>query len=464
MSTPALPTLALADAEAATLSRLVATAAEDTWRLRTLDDYFTGLSRMANLGIAVPPALQAVRTVTGWPRIIVDALDERLDIDSLKCPDDVGAEAAVGAIWDANDLAVESQLAHQDALVYGRSYLAVGVDEWGDPLVSVESPQHMSVDYDVRTRTVRAALRLITAGPQRSATLYLPDQTVYLEGSGTGWTVADRQPHSLGVVPVIRLANRQRIADRRGSSEITEEVRALTDAACRTLLGQEIAREFFAAPQRYVLGASEGSFQGPDGTQRSAWETYIGRYLALERDEDGAVPEVGQFPAYDPGVYGRIVDTYARLVAGVTALPAHMLGYTTDNPASAEAIRSAEARLIKKAERRQRSFSGPWSRAMRLALQLTGVTAPVPTVNVQWRDPSTPTVAAQADATTKLVAAGVLPADSEVTLERAGIDRAQRQRIAADRARSAGRDALDQIARTLTSDNRASKADYQAAA
>lgn len=449
MPTPALPSLSLTEPEEATLSRLCAAVAEDTWRLHTLDTYFTGLSRMANLGIAVPPALQAIRTVTGWPRIIVDALDERLDIDAVRCPQDPGAEETVGAIWAANDLAVESQLAHQDALVYGRSYLAVGVDDFGDPLVSVESPQHMSVDYDARTRTIRAALRLITTGSQRSATLYLPDQTVYLEGSGTGWTVADRQPHSLGVVPVIRLANRQRIADRRGSSEITEEVRALTDAACRTLLGQEVAREFFAAPQRYVLGASEGSFQGPDGTQRSAWETYIGRYLALERDEDGAVPEVGQFPAYDPAVYGGIVDTYARLVAGVTALPAHMLGYTTDNPASAEAIRSAEARLIKKAERRQRSFAGPWSRAMRLALQLTGTTGPVPVVEMQWRDAATPTVAAQADATTKLVAAGVLPADSEVTLERAGIDRAQRERIAHERRRSAGRAALDDIAATL---------------
>ncbi|MCA6090954.1 phage portal protein [Streptomyces sp. SCA3-4] len=464
MPAPALPSLSLSDAERDAVTLLSATATEDMWRLRTLDDYFTGLSRMANLGIAIPPALQSIRTVTGWPRIIVDALDERLDIDDVRCPRDQGAEDALNAIWDANDLAVESQLAHQDALVYGHSYLSVGVDDYGDPLVSVESPQHMSVDYDARTRTVRAALRLISAGSQRSATLYLPDQTVYLEGSGAGWTVADRKPHSLGVVPVIRLANRQRIADRRGSSEITEEVRALTDAACRTLLGQEIAREFFAAPQRYVLGASEGSFQGPDGTQRSAWETYIGRYLALERDEDGQVPQVGQFPAYDPGVYGRIVDTYARLVAGVTALPAHMLGYTTDNPASAEAIRSAEARLIKKAERRQRSFSGPWSRAMRLALQLTGATAPVPAVNVQWRDPSTPTVAAQADATTKLVAAGILPADSEITLERAGIDRAQRQRIAADRARSVGRDALDQIARTFTGDGRTGTADDRAAA
>ncbi|MFI1799792.1 phage portal protein [Streptomyces sp. NPDC020379] len=338
-----------------------------------------------------------------------------------------------------------------DALIYGRSYLAVGVGDDGAPLLSVESPQHMSVDYDVRTRTLRAALRLVSAGSQRSATLYLPDQTVYLEGSGTGWSVTDRRPHQLGVVPVVRLANRQRTADRAGSSEITEEVRALTDAACRTLLGQEVAREFFAAPQRYVLGASEGSFQGPDGTQRSAWETYIGRYLALERDEDGAVPEVGQFPAYDPAVYGRIIDTYARLMAGATALPAHMLGYTTDNPASAEAIRSSEARLIKKAERRQRAFSAPWSQAMRLALRLTGAEQ-VPVVEVQWRDAATPTVAAQADATTKLVSAGILPAESEVTLERAGIDRAQRLRIVHDRRRAAGNAVLEDLARTFTTD------------
>ncbi|MEV4739800.1 phage portal protein [Streptomyces sp. NPDC049555] len=449
MTTPALPSLSLSDAERDAVALLSATAAEDTWRLRTLDSYYEGMSRMANLGIAVPPALQAVRTVTGWPRLAVDALDERLDVDALRCPDAPGAEDELSAIWTANDLGNESQLAHLDALVYGRSYLTVGVGDDGSPLLSVESPQHMSVDYDVRTRTLRVALRLVSVGSQRSATLYLPDQTVYLEGSGDGWSVADRRPHDLGVVPVVRLANRQRTADRNGSSEITEEVRALTDAACRTLLGQEIAREFFAAPQRYILGAAESSFQGPDGAQRSAWETYIGRYLALERDEDGNTPEVGQFPAYDPAVYGRIVDTYARLMAGVTALPAHMLGYTTDNPASAEAIRSSEARLIKKAERRQRTFSAPWSQAMSLALRLSGA-GQVPAVEVQWRDPSTPTVAAQADATTKLVSAGILPAESEVTLERAGIDRAQRLRIVQDRRRSAGRAALDSLADHFT--------------
>ncbi|MFQ6194866.1 phage portal protein [Streptomyces sp. NPDC000405] len=433
-----------------TLARLSALVAQDEAEFATLDAYFSGLSRVANLGIAVPPALQRIRTVTGWPRIIVDALDERLDIDGVRCPDAPAADVELAGLWAHNDLWDESQLAHLDALVYGRAYLVVGVGDDGVPLVSVEAPQHMTIDYDVRTRTVRAALRQITAGAHRTATLYLPDQTIDLEGTGAGWSVVERRPHRLGAVPVVRLANRPRTGDRRGSSEITPEVRALTDGACRTLLGGEVAREFFGAPQRYILGAAEGAFQGPDGSPRGAWETYTGRYLALERDEDGNTPQVGQFPAYDPAVYGRIVDMYARLMAGVAGVPAHMLGYTTDNPASAEAIRSSEARLIKKAERRQRSFAGAWSRAMRLALQLSGVPAPAPRVEVLWRDAATPTVAAQADATVKLVAAGVLPAESEVTLERAGIDRTQRERIATERRRTVGRAALEELASTLT--------------
>lgn len=444
----ALPTLSLSETERETLERLVAMAGKDSWHLQTSDNYYTGLSVAWNLGIAVPPSLAAVKTVTGWPRIVVDALEERLDIDVIRCPGNPGLDDAVAEIWADNDLADESQLAHLDALVYGRSYLVAGVDEAGTPRLTVESPQYMTLDWDVGTRRVKAALRLIGQGTSRSATLYLPDQTVYLDGSGTGWTVTDRRPHQLGVVPVVRMANRQRTADRHGSSEITAEVRALTDAACRTLLGAELAREFFAAPQRYILGASESAFQNPDGSPRNAWETYIGRYLALERDEDGQVPQVGQFAAHDPSVFAKYVDMYARLMSGLTGTPPHMLGYTTDNPASADAIRSSEGRLIKQAERHQRVFSGPWSRGMQMCLRLSGYAKAAP-LEVSWRDAATPTVAAQADATTKLVAAGVLPGDSEVTWERAGISRQQRERLVRDRKRSAGRLALDQIAAGL---------------
>jgi hypothetical protein len=118
-----------------------------------------------------------------------------------------------------------------------------------------------------------------------------------------------------------------------------------------------------------------------------------------------------------------------------------MLGYTTDNPASADAIRSTEAKLVKRSERRIRRFGAAWQQAMRLALWVRDGEPPDKTRRIEtvWRNPATPTVAAQVDATVKLVQAGVLPADSDVTLEMAGFTEMQRQRIAADRRRSAGR-------------------------
>ena len=56
-------------------------------------------------------------------------------------------------------------------------------------------------------------------------------------------------------------------------------------------------------------------------------------------------------------------------------------------------------------------------------------------ISCAWRDPSTPTEAASADAATKLVAAGILPPDSPVTWDRVGLTQAQQRRLEADNAR-----------------------------
>ena len=52
---------------------------------------------------------------------------------------------------------------------------------------------------------------------------------------------------------------------------------------------------------------------------------------------------------------------------------------------------------------------------------------------LSFADPATPTMAAQSDAAAKLVAAGVLPAESEVTQERVGLSASDRRRIATER-------------------------------
>lgn len=459
VSIPELPLLGLSDDELALVTALRTDLLSGRFRLELLDAYFNGEQLIRDLGISIPPQLQGLHTVIGWPRIGVEALEQRLDLEAFRWAD--GEDSAdLEEIAEANDLFDEASLAHLDALTYGREYLVVGSGDCGSPdcspLISVESPLDMTVLWDARTRSTVAALRECQPedgpglyGGDRLLVLYLPDQTIHaVPTTSGGWEVVDRDVHRMGVVPVVRMANRQRTADRVGKSEITPEVMSITDAACRRLMGMEVASEFFGAPQRYILGASESAFQDAEGNARSAWETYIGRVLALERDEDGNVPTVGQFAAHDPSSQTRIIDLYARIMATQLGLPPHMLGYTSDNPASADAIRSAEAMLVKKAERRTRRFGAAWRQAMRLALWVRDGEPPDKARRIEcvWRNPATPTIAAQTDAAVKLVQAGMVPADSDVALEMAGLTEDQRRRVAAERRRAEGASLIDRLA------------------
>jgi hypothetical protein len=456
VSIPELPLLHLSDDEMALIQLLRADMMRDRWELKLRDAYFNGEQLVRDLGISIPPQLKGLHTVIGWPRVGVESLEERLDLEAFRWADG-GDSSELSEIAEANDLFDESSLAHLDALVYGREYLAVGsgTDD-SPPLITAESPLDMTLMWDARLRMGTAALRecaadtFIESGPEeRMLVLYLPNQTVMcLPSESGGWEVVDRDVHRLGVVPVVRLANRQRTADRVGKSEITPEVMSITDAACRRLMGMEVASEFFGAPARYILGASESAFQDAEGNAKSAWETYIGRVLALERDEDGNVPEVGTFPAHDPSGQTKIIDLYARIMASQMSVAPHVLGYSSDNPASADAIRFADNRQVKKAERRIRRFGAGWQQAMRLGLWVRDGEPPDKTRRIEtvWRNPATPTVAAQVDATVKLVQAGILPADSDVTLQMAGFTEDQRQRVRADRLRARGTVVLDRLA------------------
>lgn len=442
---PELQLLSLSDDELQLLTALRTDMLGCRFRLELLDSYFNGEQLVRDLGISIPPQLKGLHTVIGWPRIGVEALEQRLDLEAFRWAD--GSDSSdLEEIAEANDLYDESSLAHLDALTYGREYVTVGSgdDDGGPPLITYESPLDMTLFWDARLRMATAALRESVEDDIRIATLYLPDQTILAAEVQGGWEVLDRDMHGLGMVPVLRMANRQRTADRIGRSEITPEVMSITDAACRRLMGIEVAAEFFGAPQRYILGASESAFQDAEGNTKSAWETYIGRMLALERDEDGNVPVVGQFSAHDPTGMTKIIDLYARIMATQLGLPPHMLGYTSDNPASADAIRSSEGMLVKKAERRIRRFGATHRDAMRLALWVRDGAPPDKSRRIEavWRNPATPTLAAQTDAAVKMVAAGLLPADSDVALEMAGLTEDQRQRVAAERRRAQGRELL----------------------
>lgn len=389
-----------------------------------LERYYEGKNRLKDMRISIPPQLSTVNSVVGWAGTTVQVLEERLDFEGYIAPDTLGLQD----IYRANDLDVESSLGHIDSLVFGTSFAVVGKGMTGeaDPLITIESPKRMTGVYDLRLRRLTAALSLDRDddGSPRTGTLYLPDVTVFIEFLPDGRPVdVYRDEHGMGRVPVVALVNNPRSSDPHGRSEITRAVRSYTDSAMRTLLGAEIAREFYSAPQRYILGADEDVFLDSDGNPLNPWTVYQGRLMGIPTNQDGQIPTVGQFSANDPRPYFDQIKAYAQLVSAETAIPASYLGFQTDNPASADAIRQMEARLVKRAERRQKQFGRAWTEVARLALLVRDGVIPAEADSIRplWRDPSTPTRAAAADEAVKLISAGVLLPDSDVTYNRIGL-------------------------------------------
>lgn len=382
------------------------------------EQYYEGKNKLKDLRISIPPQLTSVESVVGWAGTAVDVLEERLDLEGYMG----GEELGLNDIFNANQLDLESSLGHKDAFIYGVGFVVVGKGrpELGEPaeLITIESPKRMTAAYDLRSRRITAALLVDhDNGKVLGGSLYLPDATITL-GFSKGWFEVDRDEHNLGRVLVVPLINNPRSGETHGRSEITKALRSYTDSAMRTLLGAEVAREFYSAPQRYVLGAPEDTFTDADGQALNSWSVIQGRLLGLPYNEqENVMPQVGQFAANSTTPYFEQIRAYAQLVAAETAIPASYLGFQTDNPASADAIRQMEARLVKRAERRQKQFGKTWLEVAKLALLVRdGKIAPeIDQVRPIWRDASTPTRAASADAAIKLIQAGVLLPDSEVT-------------------------------------------------
>lgn len=410
--------MALTDDQRGTLQRLTGALLREQPRLDTLDAYYDGAQRLEQLGLAIPPDLRRFVTIVAWPQLVVDAVEERLDVEGFTLG---GAEAAsdeLAGVWQRNDLGAEASLVHTDALLYGRGYVSVGAGEDdGDPAVIVaESPRELIHESDPKTRQVVTALRRydgpasIVRQQEQHAAIYEADQTTWLTRvRGGEWSVEDVDEHGLGTVPVQPVVNRARTARRQGVSEMRAVI-PVTDAAARALTNAQLATEMVAVPQRYVLGATAGDFVDQHGAPLTAWETYFGSVWALTNPDGKA----GQFAAADLGNFVRIVDHYAKLAAGLTGIPQSVFGLSTDNPASADAIRASESRLVKRVERKQAHLSSAWERVMRLALlvQHGELPAGADRLDTLWRDPATPTKAQQADAVVKLRQARVLPLEA----------------------------------------------------
>lgn len=425
------------------LDRLMRCHNNELPALKALNSYYEGTQELSymhpKLLLEVGDRLRPV--VINWPRLVTDSIEERLDIEGFRLPGADEADKDLWRVWQANELDEWSQQGHLDAMVMRRSYAVVGTneDDTDTPLVTLESPLQMFAEEDPRTRKPIAALkRWSERWPGRDAAqyadnamLYLPDSRIwYQRTNSNGWQIVERDDHHLGELQVVPLVNRQRLLLPGGVSELADVI-PLSDAACKIATDMMVSAEFHAMPRRYALGFDEDDFTDEDGQPLSSWEAIAGRVWRTEKSpkEDGVA--VGQFPEADLRNFHETLNQLAHLVASLSGLPPHFLGFTTDNPASADAIRSSESRLVKRAERKQRGFGGSWERVARLINRFqSGDWDPkFKQLEMLWRDASTPTIAQKADAVVKLHADGILP--TEAAWEDMGYSATRRVRLKA---------------------------------
>ena len=360
-----------------------------------------------------------------------EAYENRLDIEGFRYRGRSSSDEELWRIWQANGLDEQSQQAHLDSIALKRTYAIVGSgDEYdADPIVTVESPFQVYAERDPRTRRVSAAIKRWEEGEDQDkiqrATLYLPNSTEsFAFHKKEWWSTGPADVHELGRVPVVPLVNNPRILRPDGRSEFVDVI-GIADALNKMATDMMVSGEYHAMPRRWATALSADDFVDKDGNPIGVWSRDAGRLWATESKDT----KFGQFTETDLKVFHESMKLLIQIGSQLLALPPHYMSFVGDNPTSADAIRSSETQLVKRVERKHTYLGGAWEDVQRLVLRIkTGKWDPEALMlETVWRDPSTPTVAQQADAVVKKVQAGIVPI--EQAREDLGYTQEQRDRM-----------------------------------
>lgn len=390
-----------------------------------LEGIYEGTRRLDALGVTLPPQVRVLEMVAPFPKMAIDVLVEVLTPEGFILGDDEKTPRLLRRWWQANDLDSEIRLALTEALVQGRSYLIVGPGEGDVPRITAHRRIGMAVQYDHMGR-VSEAMRRYKIGDRRYAAHYLPGLTRYYEYANGQWTeVPDSEIVTGASRPaVVPITNKLRLADNTGRSELLD-IAKVTDAGSRTLTNLQVAQELLAMPSRYIMS---DAIESPESAAE-AISAYFGSYIVGSPGDTA-----GQIPGADLNPIIQTYKLYAQIVSSVTGIPPSMLGISTDNPSSAEAMRVAKDRLIARAEVKQELFGDAIEDAARLALEMQGaVPDGVETLEVQWRDPAYSSASAKTASMLQAHAQGIITAETA----REGLQLTPEQRAREDRASEA---------------------------
>jgi len=364
-----------------------------------------------------------------WCPVVVGACEQRLNVTGFRVGDNPAGDPAAWKIWQDNDLDLQAQMAHTDALALGAAYIIPWYDANDGVEITVNSPQGTIIETHPKFRRRRlAGLRCwLDEYGYEHGELFLPD-TVYLFRSTQkrdsdqmmasaaeqmSWEVdptnddideADgSMANPLGIVPVVELLNNPKLSIAKtagfGVHSDLAPIIPLQDAANKLMADMLLASEFSAFPQRYATG-----YDDEKGDAAAKFRSGPGNFWWLE-DVDG---KFGQFQAADLQNFVHAIEMVVQHIASISATPPHYLRASADR-LSGESLKSAETGLVAKVSRKQSAFSEGWEESMRIAGQIAGEPdlAAATSMETIWKDAESRTEAEHVDATLKKKALGV---------------------------------------------------------
>lgn len=407
----------------------------------TRQKYYDQKIVLKDLGISIPPQLHKIGSVLGWPAKTVDVLADRISFERFVAPGQDEDPFGLEEIIIANDFRNGFSDAVTSSLTQACSFLTVthGDVEAGEPeiLWLPRSAYEATGIWDYRRRSLKAGLTVSARdayGAPTSYIVYFPHKTVEIIISGKKITT-QVFPNPTGRVLMEPLATDADLQRPFGRSRISRAVMSLTDSAIRTIVRSEIGAEFFASPQRYVLGAEEGVFEN------NKWNALVSRVLTISRDENDNVPDVGQFQQLSMQPHTDQLRQWAALLAAESQIPLDELGFPSDNPSSDSAIQSQRDPLRLAADRMIRGYESALNRlAVTTVMLRDGGKAPEGLGRVRaWFAPTLHVSdSAAADAVLKQVSVMPWLAESPVILEKLGYSQAAIERLLADKRRAQG--------------------------
>lgn len=292
----------------------------------------------------IPAEFRYMVAPLGWCGKAVDSLADRLSFREFK-----NDNFDLNTIFAMNNGDILPDNAMLSSLISSCCFVYISEDVTGYPRLQVIDGGNATGVADPITGMLQEGYAVISRDKNNNPELeayFVAGRTEYYHGNQLIRVDTNHAPYPL-LVPIIYRPDAERTF---GRSRISRACMGLLNGARRTLQRSEVSAEFYSFPQKYITGLSQ------DAEALEKWQATISSFLAFTKDEDGESPKLGQFTQQSMSPFTEQLRTFAALFAGETGLTLDDLGFVTDNPSSADAIKASHESLRLLARKAQKTF------------------------------------------------------------------------------------------------------------